>query len=126
MYALVKTVHISSVALSFSLFFLRGIWMLYTPQRLQFRWVRILPHIIDTVLLTSAVALATMSKQYPLVEPWLSAKVIALFLYIALGMVALRPGRDQRPRTLAWLGALLVFAYIVGVALTRSPVLFWA
>lgn len=125
MYVLVKYVHISSVALSFSLFLLRGIWMLSTPQRLQSRWVRILPHLIDTILLTSAVALAIMSQQYPLVEPWLSAKVVALFLYIALGMIALRPGRDQRTRTLAWLGALLVFAYIVGVAVTRNPELFW-
>lgn len=125
MYALVKTVHVSSVALSFSLFFLRGIWMLFTPQRLQTRWARILPHIIDTILLTSAVALAIMSQQYPLVEPWLSAKVIALFLYIALGMIALKPGRDRRVSIVAWISAMLVFAYIVGVAVTRNPELFW-
>lgn len=126
MYVLVKYVHISSVVLSFSLFFLRGIWMLFTPQRLQIRWVRILPHIIDTVLLTSAVTLAIMSQQYPLVESWLSAKVIALILYIALGMVALRPGRDRRVRIVAWISAMLVFAYIVGVAVTRSPIGLWA
>lgn len=121
MYVLVKYVHISSVALSFSLFFLRGIWMLNAPQRLAIRWVRILPHIIDTILLSSAVALAVMSRQYPGVESWLTAKVIALLLYIALGMIALKPGRDRRIRVWAWLSALLVFGYIVGVAVTRSP-----
>lgn len=126
MYVLVKYVHISSVVLSFSLFFLRGIWMLNAPQRLAIRWVRILPHIIDTILLSSAVTLAVMSSQYPGVESWLSAKVIALLLYIALGMIALKPGRDQRIRVWAWLSALLVFGYIVGVAVTRSPAWSWA
>lgn len=126
MYALVKTVHISSVALSFGLFFLRGLWMLNAPEYLQRRWVRILPHVIDTVLLTSAVALAVMSQQYPGVEPWLSAKVIALLLYIALGMIALKPGRNRHVRILAWISAMLVFGYIVGVAVTRSPAWTWA
>ncbi len=125
MYALVKTVHISSVALSFGLFFLRGLWMLNAPEYLQRRWVRILPHVIDTVLLTSAVALAVMSQQYPGVEPWLSAKVIALLLYIALGMMALKPGRKRHVRILAWVSAMLVFGYIVGVAVTRSPAWTW-
>jgi uncharacterized membrane protein SirB2 len=125
MYALVKTVHISSAVLSFGLFFLRGLWMLNAPENLQRRWVRILPHLIDTVLLASAVTLAVMSQQYPGVEPWLSAKVVALFLYIALGMIALRPGRDRRVRVLAWVIAMLVFGYIVGTAVMRSPAWLW-
>lgn len=120
MYALVKIAHISSVVLSFGLFFLRGIWMQCAPQRMQSRWVRILPHIIDTVLLTSAVTMVIMSRQYPGVEPWLTAKVVALLVYIYLGLVAFRFGRDQRVRRIAWGSALLMFMYIVAVALSRS------
>lgn len=119
-YALIKLVHMSCAALSFSLFFLRGVWMQRAPERLQLRWVRIAPHVIDSVLLGSAVTLAVMSRQYPGVENWLSAKVVALLAYIALGMVALRRGRTRGVRIVAWLAALAVFGYIVAVACTRS------
>lgn len=119
-YALIKLVHMSCAALSFSLFFLRGVWMLRAPERLGLRWVRIAPHVIDTTLLGSAVTLAVLSRQYPGVENWLTAKVVALLVYIALGMVALRRGRTRGVRTAAWLAALAVFGYIVAVARTRS------
>ena len=85
------------------------------------RWVRVVPHVVDTVLLASAVALAWMSHQYPLVQPWLTAKVAGLLVYIGLGMVALRFGRSRRVRLGAWLAAIAVFAYIVAVAVTRHP-----
>jgi hypothetical protein len=38
-------------------------------------------------------------------------------------MVALRFGRSLRVRRNAWLAALLVYLYIVAVALTRDPLL---
>jgi uncharacterized membrane protein SirB2 len=119
-YALIKLTHMSCAAVSFGLFFLRGVWMLRAPQRLRRVWVRVLPHIIDTTLLLSAVMLALRSRQYPGVEAWLTAKVVALLLYIALGLVAFRFGRTRPTRTLAWLGALGVFLYIVAVARTRN------
>lgn len=119
-YAVIKLVHMGCAALSFSLFFLRGVWLLNAPQRLQRRWVRILPHVIDSVLLGSAATLAVLSRQYPGVETWLSAKVVALLIYIALGMIALKRGRTRGIRLFAWLAAMAVFAYIVAVARTRS------
>ena len=81
----------------------------------------VVPHVIDTVLLASAVALAVMSRQYPIEQPWLSAKVLALVGYILLGTVALRRGRTRRQRIVAWLLALAVFGYIVAVARARVP-----
>lgn len=119
-YALIKLVHMSCAALSFSLFFVRGVWMLRAPQQLQRRWVRITPHVIDSALLGSALTLAVLSRQYPGAEGWLSAKVIALLAYIALGMIALKRGRSRGVRFAAWLAALTVFVYIVAVARTRS------
>jgi uncharacterized membrane protein SirB2 len=94
--------------------------MIRDSRMLERRWVRVLPHVVDTVLLASAIALAVMLKQYPLAEPWLTAKVAGLVLYIALGMVALRHGATRRIRTGAWITAQAVFLYIVAVALTRS------
>jgi uncharacterized membrane protein SirB2 len=109
------------VTLSFGLFCLRGIWMIAAPQRLDRWWVKVVPHVIDTVLLASAIAMAVMSKQYPLEQSWLTAKVLALLAYIVLGMVALRRGRTRRQRVVAWLLAVVVFGYIVAVAHTRTP-----
>lgn len=119
-YALIKLLHMSTAALSFSLFVLRGVWMLRAPQRLQQRWVRIAPHVIDTLLLGSAVTLAVWSRQYPVALDWLSAKLVALLVYIVLGMIALKRGRTRGVRLIAWLAALTVFGYIVAVARTRD------
>lgn len=119
-YTLIKLTHMSCAALSFGLFFLRGVWLLRAPRRLRQAWVRVLPHVVDTALLLSALALAVRSRQYPGVEAWLTAKVAALLVYIALGSIAFRFGRSKSARMAAWLGALGVFLYIVAVARTRN------
>ena len=80
-----------------------------------------MPHINDTLLLTAAVALAVMSAQYPLARSWLTAKVLGLCAYITLGSLALRRSITLKVRRIAFLAALLAVAYIVGMALTRSP-----
>src|SRR5690606_9414946 len=96
-------------------------WMLAGSSQLQRRWVKVVPHLVDTVLLASAIGLALWSAQYPLQRPWLTAKVMALILYIVLGSVALKRGRTRNTRVAALVAALATFGYIVGVALTRSP-----
>ncbi len=122
-YTVIKYLHVGCAALSYAGFFARGMLMFRAAPLLEARWVRVVPHVVDTVLLASAIALAAMSRQYPLVEPWLTAKLVALVVYIGLGMVALRRGRTRRGRVVAWIVAQFVFIYIVAVALTRSPVL---
>lgn len=91
---------------------------------LQQRWVKLVPHIIDTVLLASALTLAFMSGQYPFQQNWLTAKLLALVLYIVLGTVALKRGKTPAIRFFAFLAALMTFVYIISVALTRQPVPF--
>lgn len=122
-YALLKMIHVSSVILSYSLFLLRGVWLIRDSTNLRQRWIKILPHIIDTVLLTSAVFLAMTIQQNPLQDSWLTAKVAGLLLYIVLGMVAMRFGKTRRTKIIAWVAAQCVFIYIVLVAITKSPVL---
>ncbi len=118
---LIKYIHITSVALSYSLFFLRGVWMLRESPALQQRWARIAPHAVDTVLLTSAITLAWQLGISPLSAPWLAAKIVALMLYIVIGSVALKRGSTKRIRLIAWLTAQLVFFYLVSVAVTHNP-----
>lgn len=120
-YIVIRQVHVACAALSYFGFFLRGVWMMRDSPMLGRRWVRILPHVVDTILLASAIALSVMSLQYPFVQGWLTAKVVALVLYIGLGMLALKPGRARPQRIAAWVAAQLVFGYIVWVALARDP-----
>jgi uncharacterized membrane protein SirB2 len=124
-YAALKIIHVISVIFSYLLFILRGIWMMQNSPILQRRWVKILPHVIDTVLLASAVTLVTMIQQYPGMSTWLSAKIGALLLYIILGMTALRFGKSRKIKIISWITAQIVFFYIVLVALTKNPTLIY-
>ena len=119
-YTLIKHVHQGSAIVSVALFILRGIWMMAGSGMLQRTWVRIVPHVIDTVLLVSALLLAWILAQYPFVHGWVTAKVVGLVIYIALGMIALKRGRTMGTRVVAWIGALMVFAYIMLVAVTKE------
>lgn len=123
-YSALKALHVACVVASYTLFFVRGVWMLRDSPRLNQRWVKVLPHVVDTFLLASAIALAVMSRQYPFVAAWLTAKVVALIVYIGLGMVALRYGRTRGVRRAAWITAQAVFVYIVAAALTRQALPF--
>lgn len=123
-YQSVKHLHMACAAASGSLFILRGIWMLYRPALLQRGWVRIAPHLIDTTLLSCAVLLAVMSGQYPFSANWLTAKLVALVVYIGLGTVALKRGRTRTVRVAAYAGAIAVFCYIGAVAFSKNPLIF--
>ncbi|HEX5802679.1 MAG TPA: SirB2 family protein [Azospira sp.] len=120
-YLALKHLHVTAVLLSGTGFFIRGLLMLADSPLLQRRLLKVLPHIIDTVLLGSAIAMAVISAQYPFVLPWLTAKFFGLLAYIVLGMMALKRGRTKGRRAAWFVAALLAFAYIVMVALTRNP-----
>ena len=123
-YLILKHLHVTCVVLSGLGFCLRGWWMLRESPLRQHRLTRILPHIVDTLLLGSALTMAWMSGQYPFVEGWLTAKLCGLLAYILLGMMALKRGRTQAIQARYFGLALLAYAYIVSVALTRSPIAF--
>lgn len=124
-YLLIKHLHVTCVALSGLGFCLRGVWMLRESPLLQRRMARIAPHVIDSLLLASAVTLAVMSHQYPFAQGWLTAKLGGLLAYIGLGTMALKRGKTKAQRTVFFGLALLAFGYIVGVALSRNPLIFF-
>jgi uncharacterized membrane protein SirB2 len=124
MYLLVKTIHICTAVISISGFTLRGLLLLNNSPLMQQKWIRVVPHINDTVLLSCAIYLAAVSSQYPFQSDWLTAKLLALFVYIGLGMMAFRFAKTRNGQITAFLLAILSFAYIVSVALTRQPMPF--
>lgn len=121
LYIVLKHIHVTCVVLSVSGFFLRGVWMLTDSPLLNRRWMKVIPHVNDTLLLSAAIGLAIVLRQYPFVHGWVTAKVLGLLAYIGFGMFALRRGRSKAVRTGFWLAALASFGYIVSVALTRDP-----
>jgi uncharacterized membrane protein SirB2 len=125
-YLQIRTVHIASVMASGTLFLVRGVafnlfgwrWALALPLR-YLSWT------VDTVLLTAALMLMTIIHQYPVVNGWLTVKVLLLVPYIVLGYMALR-GSSRKVRLASLAGATLTFLYIYSVARAHHPLGFLA
>ena len=122
-YLVLKHLHVTCVVISGLGFSLRGWWMLTGSTLLQARLARVVPHVVDTLLLASALVMAWQSAQYPFAQNWLTAKLFGLLAYIVCGTMALKRGKTPRQRLVFLVLALAAFAYIVSVALTRSPLL---
>lgn len=121
LYLPVRQVHVASVHLSIALFLLRGGLMWMGSRWLRHWTLRVIPHLVDTVLLTSALILMHFIRQYPFVHAWLTVKVLLLVVYIALGFLALKPGRSPLVRRAAFITAVLVFGFIYTVARAHHP-----
>lgn len=126
MYMTLKTIHVVFATLTFAGFLLRGVWMLRTSSLLQRRLTRIAPHVIDTLFLASGIALIVELDMAIMKNGWMIAKLLGLIAYIVLGSLALRHGRSPTQQRLALFGAILAFIYIVGVALNKTPVSWFA
>jgi uncharacterized membrane protein SirB2 len=122
-YLALKHLHVTCVVLSGLGFLLRGWWMLHESPLLKARLARVVPHVVDTLLLGSALLMAWQSSQYPFAQNWLTAKLCGLLAYILCGTVALKRGKSKGRRTVFLVLAIVAYAYIVGVALTRNPLL---
>lgn len=120
-YLPIKTAHMSLAMISLLGFVIRGWWAITSSALLQQRWVKIAPHIVDTLLLATAVLLMIILHQHPGNQDWILAKLIALVFYIGFGTLAIK--RAPTPITkMLFLGlAIVTFAYIIGVAIAHHP-----
>lgn len=121
-YNALKTGHVACVVISGSLFVLRYVLYNVHPQRPLPRSLHVLPHINDTLLLAFAVGMLVFANLNPLTVPWLLAKIIALFAYIALGAICMRAVPASRQQGLSFAAAMLAFGYIVLVATRKAVV----
>lgn len=101
-YLVVKKIHILTAILSVIGFAIRGWWTYKDNPVLQKKLVKILPHINDTLLLAAAIYLSLMSGLYPFHQSWLGIKVILLISYIVAGTIALKRGKTQQSRLIAF------------------------
>ena len=117
----ILAVHVGAVAVSGSLFALRGVARMAGWPVANHPVLRHFSYLNDTLLLTAAILLTLIVHQYPLRDAWLTVKVVLLAVYIVLGVIALRRGRTPRIRAAAFVAALATFGFIVSVALTQNP-----
>lgn len=120
-YPEIRSIHIAAALASVALFFLRGLLLFSGATWARALPLRIASYTIDTTLLTAALMLATILRQYPFVHHWLTAKVVLLVVYIGLGIVAFWSGLPWRRRFAAWVAALVVFACIYSIARAHHP-----
>ncbi len=123
MYMIAKHIHLTTIALSIAGFLLRLLWRVTASPWADKKLVKVLPHVNDSILLVSGIYLAWLLQQYPWAHAWLAAKVIALLLYIYLGAKALKSAENSR-KLVYGVAAVLTFAYMVLVALNKSPLFF--
>ena len=121
MYLTLTSIHASFAILSILGFAARG-YLKVSRNRLPDSFAyRVLPHIIDTGLLLSAIVLVVLSGQYPFQTGWVTAKLLALVVYIGLGIALLRSDADRQRRILLYVLTLLTGIYILMVALSKNP-----
>ncbi|RDB44293.1 regulator SirB [Halomonas sp. DQ26W] len=123
-YFLIKHLHMTTAGLSLAFFILRAWWSVREAPILQRRWVKIVPHVNDTLLLTFGILLMVMLSMWPQRHPWLAAKILALLVYIVLGSVAIKRGRTSLVRGMAALAAVITFLYMLGTAMFKDPLWF--
>ena len=120
-YLQIRAIHIGSVIASGLLFLIRATgrnlfdasWPMALP-------LRILVYTVDTILLTAALMLMTIVRQYPFVDAWLTAKVVLLIVYIIVGWWAFRAER-KKVRIASALAALAIFGFIITIARAHNP-----
>lgn len=124
MYSILKHVHLTAIIISLTLFALRFVWTLRQSPQLQKKWVKIVPHVNDTILLASAFALCVVIAQYPFVDAWLTQKIFGVIGYIVMGFWTLKWARSL---SMKWLGFIAAFGFIVltaKIAVFKQPLFF--
>jgi uncharacterized membrane protein SirB2 len=124
MYLPLKHLHLTCITLSIVFFVTRFYWRKQNSGMLQKKWVKILPHTIDTVLLGSAIGMAIIASINPFEQHWLAAKILALLAYILAGTFAIKRAQSAHAQNISFVLALACFAYILMVAISKQVVPF--
>ncbi|MFS2223804.1 SirB2 family protein [Pantoea sp. B65] len=125
-YATIKHFHLLTVVITIVMFILRFYWQQAGSAMLQRRWVRIVPHLNDTLLFVSGILLVSITHFYPFSPQgsWLTEKLFGVIIYIVLGIIVLgRRPRADKVRWIAFLVALVVIGLIIKLAISKMPLL---
>ncbi len=122
LYHLLKLAHVSGVLISGALFVYRYARLSRYPDQPLARALKVLPHVNDTLLLVSAIGMLRLAGLNPFTTPWLLAKIVALLAYVVLGATCMRSLPGSSRQSLTFVAAIIVFAYIVLVAVSKQTI----
>jgi len=118
MYLAVKHSHMLLVVISIGLFYFRFVRQQVLGKELA-KWLKIVPHVIDTLLIVSAIALCIIIQQYPLVHGWISMKVLFVIGYIGFAMMAMK-AQDKKRVWLMVTFASICLLFTAKLAVTKT------
>ena len=119
-YLLIRQLHILTATLSVTLFTSRFLLLIRSLAWQPKRWLKVVPHVNDTLLLIFAILLCIIIQQAPLITPWLTEKVAAVILYILAGMFALKWSKTRLGKIIWFMIALFMFAYAANIAINKG------
>jgi uncharacterized membrane protein SirB2 len=125
-YLNIKALHMGCAMASVVLFLVRFGFQATNSQLQSLKALRILPHIVNTALLASAIMLTVIIKQRPFADDWVTVKLFGLIAYVVFGVIAMKPQRPAAVRYAALVAALATFAFLISVAVKHSPLGFFA
>lgn len=120
MFSIIKSIHIACALLSISGFIYRGILKFKNSEKLNKKWLKVSPHIIDTALLASAIYLVSAGDFLSEPHAWIHAKIVLLVLYIVFGLMTLRFCKTMRMMRISFVLAIACFASILAIAQTKT------
>lgn len=109
--------HVALAYLTVAGFLIRAGWKLTESPMREQKWVKISPHVIDTLLLVLGVTMAVRLGISPL-SGWLAAKLVGLLSYIGFGVLTMR-ARSRALQITGFVGAVVSVSYIFAVAFTK-------
>ncbi len=117
-----KHLHMTIAAISILLFTFRFALTLVNSEKLTLKWLRIAPHIIDTLLLGLGIVLSIKLAINPAEQLWLAEKLFAVVAYIFTGYYTLKLARNRTMQIIGFLGAMGWVMLIVRIAMSKETV----
>lgn len=124
MYMMMKHLHLTAVVLSIVFFIVRFAWRQMDSAMASKKWVKIVPHVIDTVLLLSAASLCVILSQYPFVQGWVTFKLFGVIAYILFGLMAMKWATTRKMQWMGFAAAMVTLVLIAKVAVLKQPLFF--
>lgn len=125
MYEMAKHLHVTAVVVSVLLFSVRFALSIMEHQARNNKLLKVIPHIVDTILLGSAIWLVFLSPMTQ-VDGWIASKVIGVVLYIVSGFYALKWAKSKRSQILGFISAIVWITVTMGVAFSKQAFSFLA
>ena len=119
MYASLLLLHKLAVLTSIVVFFARGLGLIYNREWVKRKPVKIVPHIVDTLLIASAIGIVVVTP-FAFSEPWILLKLIGVLVYVVLSAVVFKIAQSRVQRALFWVLNLAVLFFLVAVAVEKQ------